>query len=743
MSSTYIGKSISRVDGPEKVTGAAKYAAEFTAEDLIYGVVVSSPITKGRIKSIDTSRALAVEGMIEVLTHKNRPQIAWFNRNYKDQDSPKGEHFRALYDEKILFSGQPIALCLASTFESARFAASLIEIEYEEEKFNTDLKASLKDSYDPGRAKSGFQKPKGRGDAHKAYQESAIRMSADFHQPAQHHNPMEMFATTVVFDKENESYKIFDKTQGTQNSLDYVSKVFGISAKKIQICAPFVGGAFGSGLRPQYQLYLAVMATKLLKRSVRVVLTRQQMFSFGHRPETYQHVELATNKDGKLQALKHEAVAETSQFEDYVENVVNWSSAGYACDNVEVKYELAALDLYTPLDMRAPGATTGVFALECAMDEMAYAAHMDPLEFRLLNYSDEDEMNEKPYSSKALKAAYRQGAERFGWAKRKMEPGSQRDGHRKIGWGFATGFWDAMVQKAAATVKLNADGTLEVSSAITDIGTGTATIMSQIAAQEAGLPIEKVKAVIGDSKSSPAPLQGGSWTAASIGNAVQIACETLKEELLKLAQKNQKDLFQDLKPEDVVLKKEHLMVKSDSSRKISLKDLIASSDQDCLEVEGAFTPDMKTQMKYSMHTHSAVFVEVKVDEDLGTIEVSRVVSAIAAGRILNPKTARSQILGGVVWGIGHALQEETLLDNALGKYMNHNYAEYHIPVNKDIHDIDVIFVEEHDEIINPMGVKGLGEIGLVGVAAAIANAVFHATGKRIRELPLTLDKVIS
>lgn len=742
MKTAYIGKPTSRVDGPEKVTGAAKYAAEFTAPDLTYGVVVSSGITKGRIKAIDTSRALAVEGMIEVLTHKNRPHIAWFNRSYQDQDSPKGEHFRALYDDKILFAGQPIAVCLAETFEAARYAASLVEVDYEEEEFNTDLRASLDQSYDPGQAKSGFQKPKGRGNAQEAYLQSDIRIDANFHQPAQHHNPMEMHASTVIYDEDSDSYKIYDKTQGTQNSLDYVSKIFGISAKKIQVCAPYVGGAFGSGLRPQYQLYLAVMATKFLKRSVRVVLTRQQMFTFGHRPETYQTVALASDSKGKLSAIKHSATAETSQFEDYVENVVNWSASGYSCENVELKYELAALDLYTPLDMRAPGATTGVFALECAIDEMAYAAHIDPLTFRLQNYSDEDEAQGKPFSSKALKSAFREGAERFGWAKRKMEPGSMKDGHLKVGWGLATGFWDAMVQKSAVTLKLTANGTLEVSSAVTDIGTGTYTIISQIAAESVGLPIDKVQTKLGDSKMSPAPLQGGSWTAASSGNAVHVASENLKKELLKTAQKIKADDFKGLSADDVEFKNESLAVKSDFAKRISLKELVASSGKDCVEVEGAFAPDMKAQTKYSMHTHSAVFAEVKVDEALGTVEVSRMVSAIAAGRILNPKTARSQILGGMVWGIGHALQEETFLDKSLGRYMNHNYAEYHIPVNRDIRDLDVIFVEEHDEIINPMGVKGLGEIGLVGVAAAIANAVFHATGKRIRELPLTLDKVI-
>ncbi|RYZ77491.1 MAG: xanthine dehydrogenase family protein molybdopterin-binding subunit, partial [Proteobacteria bacterium] len=435
MNHNYIGKPVSRVDGPKKVKGEAQYAAEFSSPDLSYGVVVTAAITKGKIKSINTERAMAVEGMIEVFSHENRPHVAWFNRNYKDQDAPKGEHFRALYDNVIFFSGQPIALCVAETFEAARFAASLLEIEYEKEDHNVDLKAALKDKYDPGAGKDGFEKPKSRGDAQTAYTTAAARIDSDYSQPAHHHNPMEMHASTVIYDKNEDSYTVYDKTQGTQNSLDYVSKVFGVSDKKIRICAPFIGGAFGSGLRPQYQLYLAFLAAKSLQRSVRVVLTRQQMFTFGHRPETFQHVAMATDSSGQLQAMKHEAVAETSTFENYVENVVNWTGIGYQCDNVELKYEVAQLDLYTPLDMRAPGATTGVFALECAIDEMAYAASMDPLQFRLLNYADTDQMHKMEYSSKALKEAYAQGAEKFGWSKRKPEPGSMRDGHLRVGWG--------------------------------------------------------------------------------------------------------------------------------------------------------------------------------------------------------------------------------------------------------------------------------------------------------------------
>jgi xanthine dehydrogenase YagR molybdenum-binding subunit len=743
MSETYIGKGVKRVDGPAKVKGEAKYAAEFFGENLAYGVVVTAGITKGRISSINTKRALAVEGVVEVFTHENRPHVSWFNRNYKDQDAPKGEHFRALYDNEIYFSGQPIALVVADTFEAARYAASFIEVLYNHHGHSTDLHAVLKEAYDPGKGKSGFEPPHSRGDANEAYKRSPVRIEAEYEHGAQHHNPMEMHASTVIYDDSDESFTIYDKTQSTQNSQAYVCSVFGLPKKKVRVQAPFVGGAFGSGLRPQYQLYLAVLAAKALKRSVRVVLTRQQMFTFGHRPHTIQKLSIGTDAKGILQAIKHEAVQETSTFEDYTEVIVNWSGQAYKCDNIELKYEVAQLDLYTPLDMRAPGATTGVFALECAIDEAAVAANVDPLQFRIQNYTETDPMHkDRPYSSKALKEAYRQGAEKFGWSKRKPEPGSMTEGRYKIGWGMATGIWDAMQQKAAAKAKINADGSLEVSSAITDIGTGTYTMGTQIAADTMGLSLEKVTFKLGDSDLPAAPLQGGSWTAASVGSAIQATCEKLKETMFKQAKGMKDSPLSDLKYEDVRFENGNIISKAQPSKKVSFVDVVKSSKKEALEEEGGTAPNPAKQEPYSRNTHSAVFVEVKVDEEMGTIGVSRVVSAIAAGKILNPKLARSQILGGVVWGISMALQEESFLDHTAGKFMNHNYAEYHIPVNRDIGEIDVIFVEEHDEIVSPMGVKGVGEIGIVAVASAVANAVFHATGKRIRKLPLTVDKLL-
>jgi xanthine dehydrogenase YagR molybdenum-binding subunit len=742
LTTDYIGKPTNRVDGPAKVTGAAKYAAEFNLPNLLYGVVVSSPIAKGRISKIDAAPVLALAGVQQVFTHENVPSLAWLDRSYQDDVAPGGSPFRPLHDAEIRFSQQPVALVVADTFELARYGASLLEIEYEQEEHRTDLTQHIDDAYPPGHGKSGYQAPQSRGNFGRGLRESTASMEGQYSHHAQHHNPMEMFATTVEWLAEKK-LKVYDKTQGAPNSQQYITKVFGLSKDDAQVISKYTGGGFGSGLRPQYQLFMAVLAALELKRSVRVSLTRQQMFSFGHRPHTLQHVALATNADGSLAGINHYAVAETSQFEDFTENVVGWSGLLYDCQNVKLGYRLAKLDVYTPLDMRAPGATTGSFALEVALDEMAYAAGLDPLELRIRNYADFDQAQNKPFSSKKLRECYREGAAKFGWEKRSPAPRSMREGRRLVGWGMAGGVWDATQQKAAAKASLNADGHLTVGSAANDIGTGTYTIMTQIAAECMGLPLEAVTFELGDTTLPPAPIQGGSWTASSVGTAVKEVCAALGEELLKQAQKMDHPAFKGVKIDDVEFVNGQMRQRLDPTQAVVLRDLVQASGEPRIEAENTAKPAMLTQRKYSMHAHNAVFAEVQVDEELGTIHVTRVVNAVAAGRIINPKTARSQIMGSVVWGISMALMEESIMDHRFGRYMNHNYAEYHIPVNADVHAIDVVFVHEDDDIVNPLGVKGLGEVGLLGVAAAITNAVYHATGKRIRDLPITLDKTMN
>ena len=741
---SYIGQPVSRVDGQLKVKGEAKYAAEFNVPGLLYGVVISSPITKGKIVKINADAALSVEGVLQVFTHENRPDLAWFDFKYKDQIAPPGSPFRPLYNNEIKYNGQPVALVVAETFELARYAAKLIHITYEVEPHETNLKQKQDSARAPEVGFINLLKPlppKGRGQAGKAFVEAPVQVLSEHAHGIEHHNPLELFATTVVREDDGK-LTIYDKTQGVPNSLMYITQVFGLSGDDVRILSPFVGGGFGSGLRPQYQLFMAVMASLELKRSVRVSLTRQQMFTFGHRPTTLQWVALGASEDGKLEAIMHEAISETSRFEDYTETIVNWSGSLYQCDNVKLEYKLVPLDMYTPMDMRAPGAATGVPALEIAMDELAYKLGMDPLELRLKNYAEFDQNKGKPYSSKELRECYRQGAERFGWANRTPEPSSMKDGNRLVGWGMATGTWDALQMPAKVVATLSMDGKLTVGSATADIGTGTYTIMTQIAAETLGLSLENVTFKLGDTSLPLAPVQGGSYTAGSVGSAVRNTCEKLAKKLFQLAQKIKESPFATAQWEEVQFSDGHIQLKKDPSQAISFTEIMRKRKVNSLQQKSTTMPDLLKQRKYTRQSHSAIFAEVKVDPDFGTVQVTRVVSAIAAGRILNPKTARSQILGAVVWGISKALEEESVVDHQFGRIMNHNLGEYHVPVNADIYDIDVLFVEEHDEIVNPLGVKGLGEIGIVGVPAAIANAIFHATGKRIHELPITLDKVL-
>jgi len=473
---------------------------------------------------------------------------------------------------------------------------------------------------------------------------------------------------------------------------------------------------------------------------VRVVLTRQQMYVLGHRPAMIQRIALGAKADGTLDAITHDAVTLTSQYENYFRQETGWSGLLYTSANAKYAHRLAKLDLPTSCDMRCPSAASAVYALESAMDELAVALKIDPLELRLRCYSERDQHNGRPYSSKALRECYRQGAEAFGWHKRNPAPRGMRDGGDLVGWGMASGIWDAFQVPITVRIRLTANGHAEVASATSDIGTGTYTIMAQVAADMLGLPLENVTIKLGDSTLPQSPVEGGSWIAASVSNGIVTTAGAICTELLRLAKQMPNSPLAAATPDEVALADGKLVNKRDAPRAVSIADAMRHGGLDRIEQEKTTTFD--DDGSHAHNTHSAVFAEVKVDEQLGVIRVTRVVSAVAAGRILNTKTARSQILGGVVWGIGMALHEETLVDHQFGRIMNANIAEYHVPVNADVHEIDVIFVDEPDDIVNPLGIKGLGEIGIVGVAAAIANAIYHATGKRVRDLPITLDKLM-
>ena len=730
--SHYIGTATSRVDGLAKVTGTAKYAGEFNVDGLAYGSVVASSIAKGRIRRIDASEALQVDGVIDVLTHENRPPMAKSSHAYKDDVAPEGSPFRPLYDGRIAFSRQPVALVLAEEWEIARFAGSLVRVEYEAEKHATDLLRQREEAH----ALPPATKP--RGNADKALAGAEVRHDGEYYIPIEHHNPMELFASTVIW-KGGGKLTVHDKTQGVQNVQRYLCGVFGMKPGDVRVVSPFVGGAFGSGLRPQYQVVLAVLAARALKRSVRLVLTREQMYALCYRPGTIERLGLGAKADGTLKAITHEAIAMTSRHEEFSRNDTTWSGALYACANAKYVHKLVQLDLPTPSDMRAPGAATGVYALECAMDELAVALNIDPLELRYRAYSERDQNEDLPYTSKALRECYQKGAEAFGWARRNPLPRSMRDGSDLVGWGMATGVWEALQMETAARIVLTANGHAEVSCATSDIGTGTYTIMAQVAADRLGLPLDNVSIKLGDSSLPQSPVEGGSWTAASVSHAIVAAADAVRKELLRLAKKMPHSPLAGARPEDVALSDGKIVSKEDASLAVSIAEAMRHAGVDRIEQEKS--TDFKDEGSHARNTHSAVFVEVKVDEQLGVVRIARIVSAVAAGRILNTKTARSQILGAVVGGIGMALHEETLVDHKLGRFMNADIAEYHVPVNADVGAIEVMFVEEPDDLVNPLGIKGVGEIGIVGVAAAIANAIYHATATRVRDLPITLDKL--
>lgn len=731
----YIGQSTRRVDGIKKVTGQATYIAEFNPADLVHGYVINGTIAKGKITAINKEKALKVPGVREIFTHENIPVELKIDSDYSDPLSPPGNPFRPLYNEDILYNGQPVALVVADTSETAAYAAGLVEIKYaEEETHEVDIRNNL----DNATSEDVPDPPDARGDAAEAYESSEIKIEVEYYQPRHYHNPMEPFATVAQWNKEDGSFLIYDKIQGVSSSQGYISGIFNIEKNKVRVISPFIGGAFGSGLRPQYQLFLAAVASKALNLPVKVEMTRAQMFSFGHRAACLQRLKLSATKKGKLTSISHHAFAETSRFEKFNENVVDWSGLMYECENVKLDYELVPVDVYTPLDMRAPGGATGMYALECAMDELAVELGIDPLELRLINYAEKDQNEDKPFSSKELKACYQRAAEAFNWKNRKSTRESNKNKNQLVGYGIATGVWEAMQKKSSARAILTVEGKLTVSSGTADIGTGTYTIMAQIAAEMLGMSLEHVEFKLGDSSLPNAPIEGGSWTASSVGSAVKMVCKALQDKIFAAAQKSHPEIFQNKHIEDAKFSNGEVSVSSES---VFYSEIIKSSGEKSLEVTVNCEPE-DSRDNYSCYTHSCVMVEVNVDEDTKMISIPRVVNAVAGGKIINPKTAESQILGGITWGIGMALEEEGMMDSRNGRIMNANLAEYHVAVQADVQNFEVIFVEEQDNHVNPLGAKGLGEIGLVGVASAIANAIYDATGKRVRDLPITLDKLM-
>ena len=733
-----IGQAKKRVTGKLKVTGGARYAAEFPVENVTYGVITTSNIAKGQITNIDTKEAQAIPGVIAIITHQNAPQLPFeqIPKEQKITTAPPGEYPQTLYTDRIYFYGQPVAVTVAETLEQAEQAASLIKLEYQEEQHNISVEQAKAN----GKLITPESRPdKSRGDAESALSQAEVSVDVNYLVPTEHHNPIEPHATIAVWEGDN--LTIYDKTQWVTSVQQHLGSVFGIPQANVSVISPFIGGAFGCAGRVWQQTTIAPIAARVVNRPVKLVLSRKQMFSMtGHRPYTTQRVALGASKDGTLTSIIHETTGEVAQFETYTENVLNASRFLYTCPNVQTKYRVAQLDISAPTFMRAPGEAQGVYALESALDELAYELGIDPLQLRLINYAEQNPESNLPWSEKALRECYEQGAQKFGWSQRNPEPRSMSENGILIGYGMATGTYPMFRERAGAVVKISNDGTAVVESAASDMGPGTYTTMTMIASEALGIPSDRITFELGNASFPFAPPHGGSMTTASVGSAVQAACEKARSQALALAQKNS-SLFAGTKSSDIKAQDGRIFLKQNPSQSLSYQEILAQANQESIEAEATSAPGNEKQ-QYSMHSFGANFVEVRIDEVLGDINVTRVVSAVDVGKIINPHTSRSQTIGGVVGGIGMALHEHTYQDTRYGNYVNANLGEYLVPVNADIPEIEAIFCGEPDYQANPLGARGIGEIALVGVAAAVANAVYHATGKRVRDLPITPDKLL-
>jgi len=729
------GQGLDRVDGRLKVTGAAQYSSDTPVANVAYAVIVGSTISTGRVSAVDTRAADAAGGVLAVLTPMNAPKLPGANT----KGPPNDRALQFLQDDMVRYDGQPVAVVVADSLERAQHAASLVNVTYQPSRPNVVL-SGTGDVYAPAKV-TRDETDSNRGDFDAAFAAAHVRLDATYTTPAQNHNPIELHATVAVWQGQDR-LTVYDATQGVYGVKRKLMRLFGLSDDKVRVISHFLGGGFGCKGAAWSHVPLAVMAAIAVGRPVKLVVTRQQMFAFvGHRPPTSQHVSLGAARDGKLTAVRHELLAHTSRFDEFVEGCAVVTRSLYSCPNVRTSHRLVRLDVATPTFMRAPGESTGNYALESAMDELSYALGMDPIALRLRNHAARDEGANKPWSSKSLKECYERGAKQFGWARRTRAPRSMKDGNVLIGWGMATATYPAHQSAASASARLGSDGTALVRTGTQDIGTGTYTIMTQIAADALGLPLERVRFELGDTTFPESPMSAGSQTAASTGPAVHRAGLELRRQLAELAVGDARSPLHGLSLEQLDASGGVLFAKFDSGRRDAYVDVLSRSQRPEIVVE-ASTRESEDRAGYSLRGFGAQFAEVRVDPDLGEVRVSRLLGAFAAGKILNAKTARSQLMGGMVWGVGYALTEQTRYDLRDGRVVTRDLADYLVPVNADVPAVDVLFVDEVDPHVNELGAKGIGELGLTGAAAAIANAVFHATGKRVRDLPITLDKII-
>ena len=704
------GKPLNRVEAVAKVTGTARYAAEYKLKEMTYGVLVTSTIARGRIRQIDSKAAEKLPGVLAVMSHLNAPLPRRDKTPAVPTPAYARKEFAVFQSDTVYFNMQPVALVIAASLEQARYAASLVKVDYIREEHQTDIHNNLKEAVTPERPSDYVR---GQADAWKA---APVKIEQEYQTALQVHNTMEPHTATAYWESEDKLL-IYNKTQGVKNTQQQFAEYFSLPPENIRVVAPFVGGAFGSVSRLWPYDIAAALGARMVRRPLTVALERSQVFNMvGYRPYSLQKYAMGTDAAGKLIGTSHQAWGSTSSYDQFHERIVEPTKSMYNSPNLQTVYKLVPLDVSVPCPTRGPGETSGSFAMESAVDELAYALDMDPLEWRLQNFADTDLNKNLPWSSNHLRECYQMGAERFGWSKRTKVPGSMKKDSLLVGMGMSAGIYKAERTSASAGITFYADGRVVIRSSVADTGPGSITILTQIAADALGVAVKQVSIEWADSLFPAAPPQYASHTTASTGSAVHEAALALKQKFAVLYGAAETPVL----PYTAILKKHQLQK---------------------LEVVTQSRPGEESK-QYSGKSFCVNFVEVHVHPLTCEVRVARVVSVIDAGKIMNHKTARSQVMGAIVWGIGIALMEEGLVDHRYGRYINNNLADYHLPVHADVPDVDIRFIDKSDGHINPMGAKSLGEIGLIGFTAAIANAVYHATGKRIRQLPITVNKLL-
>ncbi len=768
-----VGQPIDRIDGHRKVTGTATYTAEFKPDDLAYAVTVQSTISKGHIQDIDTTAAEKSPGVLRVITYKNSLTLHTLSSGDPGSGKYGEKDLLPLQSERIFYDGQHIAIVVAESFEQAQHAASLIQVTYDEEVPVPNIEAGIADKYTPKQGLGNNQLQVARGDAKKAFTGAPVKIAQTYTTPVYHHNAMEPHATIAAWD--GKQLIVYDSTQSVLGTRGAIAQMMGIQPENVRVISHYIGGGFGSKGFTWPHSVLAPMAAKMVNRPVKMVLDRSQMFTGnGHRSRTIQRISLACGTNGKIASVRHITTSETSFVDEFVESAGVATKMIYDTPNLDVVQELVRVNRATPCPTRAPGEAPGMFALEVAMDELAYKAGIDPLELRLINYTEKDPSTGKPFSAKYLRECYEKGAAAIGWKDRNPRPGTMKEGRYLVGYGMATATYPANRSMGSARVKMLKNGKVIASCCTQDIGTGTYTILAQIVADALGVPVKQITVKLGDSDLPKGPNSGGSQTAASAGPPMRAAALEVKSKLIALAIKDKKSPLYNQEEKAVNASDGRLSLISDPEMGESYTALLQRQKKESIEAElviNASTKEAPQQnagsppkpgsaeaqskdnrfvkedegtdrKKYAFHSFGAQFVKVLVDPLLGTVKVVKTVSVMDIGKVLNLKTATNQIMGGVCWGIGMTLMEQTAYDPRDARVITKDLADYLVPVHADMPEFEVIFIDKPDEFISPIGSRGAGEIGITGITAAIANAIYHATGKRLRDLPITPDKII-